>query len=370
MKKIAQFVGLDVHKDTVCMAVAPGGPGLLVHELGVVPHDVPKVLQRILQLGPPECLQVAYEAGPTGYGLCRALEAAGVRCIVAAPSKTPVRSGDRIKTDRRDAAKLARYLRSGELVAVAPPDRETEALRDVVRAREDVVFAQRRARQQLSSFLLRHDRKWMGKSSWTEAHLAWIRSQIFESEAQMQVLEDYVAEVRRLTARLAEATERVEHFAEVFEACRPLYGALQTLRGVGPIVAATVVAEVGDLRRFPSASKFMSYLGLVPSERSSGPRTSRGSITKAGNPHVRWKLIEAAWHSRHRPAHSIALERRSKDAPQEVRDIAWKAQKRLHKRYWAMTGRGKRAQTVVVAMARELAGFVWAIGQVVPSPAR
>ncbi|MGH7552302.1 MAG: IS110 family transposase [Longimicrobiales bacterium] len=370
MKRIAQFVGLDVHKDTVCMAVAFGGPGLAVRELGVVPHDVPKVVQRILELGPAECLQVAYEAGPTGYGLCRALEAVGVRCIVAAPSKTPVRSGDRIKTDRRDAAKLARFLRSGELVAVALPERETEALRDVVRAREDVVHAQRRARQQLSAFLLRHDRKWTGKSSWTEAHLAWIQSQIFESEAQTQVLEDYVAEVRRLTARLAQGTGCVEHFAEAFESCRPLYRALQALRGVGPIVAATVVAEVADLRRFRSAAQFMSYLGLTPSERSSGPRTFRGSITKAGNPHVRWKLIESAWSYRHRPAQTVALERRCKDLPQGVRDIAWKAQKRLHKRYWAMTARGKRVQTVVVALARELAGFIWAVGQVVPRPAR
>lgn len=370
MTSISQFVGLDVHKDSVCMAVAVSGPGMVVRELGTMAHDVSKVVRRVLELGSPESLAVAYEAGPTGYGLCRAFEAAGVRCIVAAPSKTPVRSGDRIKTDRRDAVKLARYLRSGELVAVAPPDREREALRDVVRAREDVVFAQRRARQQLSAFLLRHDRKWTGKSSWTEVHMAWIRGQVFESEAQTQVLEDYVAEVRRLSARLAEATERVAHFGEAFEVTRPLYRALQALRGVGPVVAATVVAEVGDLRRFPSASKLMGYLGLVPSERSSGPHTSRGSITKAGNPHVRWKLVEAAWSCRHRPALSVLLERRSKGLPQEVRDIAWKAQKRLHKRYWAMTSRGKRAQTAVVAMARELAGFIWAIGQMVPATAR
>lgn len=370
MTRISKFVGLDVHKDSVCMAVALGGPGMEVRELGTVPHDVPRVVRRILELGPPDTLSVAYEAGPTGYGLQRAFEEAGVRCIVVAPSKTPVRSGERVKTDRRDAIKLARYLRSGELVAVAPPDREREALRDVVRAREDVVHAQRRARQQLSAFLLRHGRKWTGKTSWTEAHLAWIRGQVFDSEAQTQVLEDYVAEVRRLTARLVEATERVAHFAEAFDSSRPLYHALQALRGAGPIVAATVVAELGDLRRFPSATKLMGYLGLAPSERSSGPRTVRGAITKAGNPHVRWKLVEAAWSGRHRPAMSVLLERRSKGLPQEVRDIAWKAQKRLHKRYWAMTARGKRPQTVIVAMARELAGFIWAIGQVVPAASR
>jgi len=184
MRKIAQFVGLDVHKASISMAVAVGGPGLEVRDLGSHPHDVPRVVKRILALGPPELLTVAYEAGPTGYGLCRALEAAGVRCLVVAPSKTPMRTGDRVKTDRRDAAKLARFLRAGELVAITPPDRETEALRDVVRAREDVVFAQRRARQQLSAFLLRHDRKWAGKSTWTEAHLAWIHAQRFESEFQ------------------------------------------------------------------------------------------------------------------------------------------------------------------------------------------
>jgi len=369
MRKIAQFVGLDVHKDSVVMAVAIGGPGLEVRELGSLPHDVPRVVKRVLGLGPPELLTVAYEAGPTGYGLCRALEAAGVRCLVVAPSKTPVRTGDRVKTDRRDATKLARFLRAGELVAITPPDRETEALRDVLRAREDVVFAQRRARQQLSCFLLRHDRKWTGKSSWTEAHLAWIHAQRFESEAQQQVLEDYLQEVRRLTARLAEASERLERFAQVSQRCAPMYTSLQAMRGVGPVVAATVVAELGDLRRFPSASKLMSYLGLVPREDSSGPRRWRGSITKAGNPHVRWKLIESAWLYRHRPSVTVRMERRSQGVPQEVRDIAWKAQKRLHKRYWAMTSRGKRAQTTVVAIARELAGFIWAVGQVVERPA-
>jgi transposase len=369
MKSVTKYVGLDVHKDTIAMAEAVGGPGLEIRDLGQVPHDVPRVVRRIAALGPAESLHVAYEAGPTGYGLCRALEAVGIQCVVVAPSKTPVCTGDRVKTDRRDARKLARFLRSGDLVAIAPPDRETEALRDVLRAREDVVFAQRRARQQLSAFLLRHDRKWSGKTAWTEKHLVWIRGQRFESEAQQQVLEDYVQEVRRLTARLEEATERVGRFAEASEQCAPLYRALQAMRGFGPIVAATVVAELGDLRRFPSASKLMSHLGLTPSERSSGPRTSRGSITKAGNPHVRWKLIESAWLYRRRPAVTVRMERRSKGVPQEVRDIAWKAQKRLHKRYWAMTQRGKRAQTTVVAVARELTGFIWAVGQVVERPA-
>lgn len=369
MQKIAQFVGLDVHKDTVALAVAPAGPGMEVRDLGQMPHDVPRIVKRILKLGEPGSVHVAYEAGPTGYGLSRALQAAGIPCIVVAPSKTPQVSGDRVKTDRRDAAKLARFLRVGELVPVTPPEKDVEALRDVLRAREDAVFAQRRARQQLSSFLLRHDRKWSDKSAWTQKHLQWIRSQRFESEAQQQVLENYAQEVERQTQRLAEATEHVETLAPKTKSCAVLYAWLQSMRGVGPIVAATVVAEIGDLRRFGTASQLMSYVGLVPSERSSGPTVRRGSITKAGNPHVRWKLIESAWHSRHRPALTTRLLRRSEGVPQAIRDIAWKAQHRLYKRYWSMVRRGKRPQTAVVATARELCGFIWAIGQQVPQSA-
>ncbi len=368
MQKIAQFVGLDVHRDTVAMAVAKGGRGMEVRDLGVMPHDVPKLVRRIRLLGDPGTVHVAYEAGPTGYGLYRALEAAGIPCVVVAPSKTPIVSGDRVKTDRRDAAKLARFLRLGELVPVTPPGEEVEALRDVVRAREDAVHAQRRARQQLSSFLLRHDRKWSEKTAWTQGHVDWIRSQRFHSEAQQRVLEDYVQEVERQTQRLSEASEHVETLAPKTQPCALLYQCLQSMRGVGPIVAATVVAELGDMRRFRTASQLMGYVGLVPSERSSGPRVTRGSITKAGNTHVRWKLIESAWHSRHRPAMTTRLVRRSEGVPQAVRDIAWKAQKRLHKRYWAMLARGKRPQVAVVATAREMCGFIWAIGQLVAQP--
>lgn len=369
MQKITQFVGLDVHRDTIAIALAVGGPDLEVRYLGEMRHEVPKLVRRIQELGEVGTVQVAYEAGPTGYGLYRAFVKAGIPCLIAAPSKTPVVSGDRVKTDRRDAIKLARFLRLGELVGIVPPDEEVEALRDALRAREDAVFAQRRARQHLSSFLLRHDRKWSMASSWTDKHLVWIRSQRFASVVQQRVLEDYVREVESQTKRLAEATEYVEELAPKTKRCATLYHWLQALRGVGPIVAATIVAELGDLRRFKTASHLMSYVGLVPSERSSGPRTSRGSITKAGNPHVRWKLIESAWHARHRPALSIRLRRRTVGVPQEVCDIAWAAQKRLYKRYWAMIGRNKRSQIAAVAVARELVGFIWAIGQVVPKSA-
>lgn len=366
MKQLTQYVGLDVHKDTISVAVASGGPGLEVRDLGTIAHDVPRLMKRLLRLGAADRIHVAYEAGPTGYGLQRKLSETGMHCMVVAPSKTPVRPGERVKTDKRDARKLARYLRAGELVAVATPDREVEALRDALRAREDAVRALRSARQQLSSFLLRHDRRWPGKSTWTQKHLEWIRSQRFESEVQRQVLEDYVQEVHRRTSRVNEWDHLVEEFAEGCESIAPLYRSLQALRGVRTIVAATLAAELGDLRRFPTPSRLMSYLGLAPSESSSGPRVSRGSITKAGNPHVRWKLVQAAWQYRHRPAMTRPLKRRIEGLPKAIVDVSWKAQQRLSRKYRTMTSRGKRPQTTVVAVARELCGFIWAIGQLVP----
>lgn len=194
-------------------------------------------------------------------------------------------------------------------------------------------------------------------------HLEWIRAQRFDSEAQRQVLEDYAQEVHRLSTRVKEWDHSVEKFAQECRSTAPLYHALQAMKGISTIVAATLVAEIGDFKRFPSASKLMSFLGLTPSERSSGPKVSRGAITKAGNPHVRWKLIQAAWHYRHRPAMTVVLKRRSREVPQPIQDIAWKAQKRLHRRYQQMIARHKRVQVTVVAVARELCGFIWAIGQ-------
>jgi len=362
MSKIAKFVGLDVHKATIAIAVCEGGALGEVRSLGTIAHDLTRLVRRLEPLGQPQDVYVAYEAGPTGYGLCRALRERGHPCIVVAPSKTPVRTGDRVKTDRRDAEKLARYLRSGELVAIDLPDVQQEALRDLVRAREDAMRAQHRARQQLMGFLLRHGRHWSGKSHWTQAHVTWIRSQRFEIEAQRQVLEDYFQEVTRLDARLKHLRDLLEEAASQ-EAHRAMFRALQGLRGVSTIVAATLVAELGDLRRFSSPSKLMSYVGLTPSEHSSGARVQRGAITKAGNPHVRRVLIEAAWSCRLRPAMSLHMKRRSQGLPTPVLDIASKARGRLYRRYNMMRARGKSQQTTIVACARELVGFVWAIGQ-------
>ncbi len=363
MTSIRQYIGLDVHKATIAIAVAPGGPPLEVHSRGTIPHDATRLLNRITALGRPEDLFVAYEAGPTGYGLQRKLTEKGISCIVVAPSKTPRRPGDRVKTDMRDAMMLARYLRSGELVAVAPPDEELEALRDAVRTREDSVRALRTARQQLSGFLLRHDRHWTEKTTWGVKHLEWIRGQRFESEVQRRVLEDYYHEVVCRSARVSQWDEDVARFAEECSIGAANYRAFQSLRGVSTVVSATLSAEIGDFRRFPTASRFMGYLGLAPSERSSGPKVSRGSITKAGNTHVRHKLIQAAWHYRHRPALTKTLKVRQEGLTKGVRDIAWRAQHRLNRKYRLMTARGKTPQVAIVAVARELSGFIWSIGQ-------
>lgn len=267
-----------------------------------------------------------------------------------------------MKTDKRDAIRLARFFRTGDLTPIHVPSLETEAIRDLVRARGDSKKAQRVARQQLGKFLLRHDRLYSGKTAWTGMHLDWIRKQKFELEAHERVLRDYLNTVEAATDREARLTKDIEDLIAQSELA-PLVTALQAFRGVALIVAATVASEIGDLRRFSTASGFMSYLGLVPSENSSGESKRRGSITKAGNAHVRRVLIEGAWSYKHRPCESHAMRKRSKDVAPEVKRIAWKAQVRLHDRYRRMRGQNKPPQVVVTAIARELAGFLWSIGQ-------
>ena len=363
MVKIAKFVGLDVHKDSIAIAVSEGGP-LGVQDVGVIAHDVPKLMRKLRGLGALEDLSVVYEAGPTGFGLCRALRAEGVQCMVVAPNRVPKMPGTRIKTDKRDARHLAFMLRAGQLSGITLPDEELEALRDLTRAREDALKARRRARQQLSGFLLRHGRHWKGKSGWTAAHLEWIRAQRFGSEAQHLALTHYSDEVARLGAAIDRLSEDIERIAGQLSGVHGLlYRSLQALRGVRTLVAATVVCELGDLRRFAKPSRLMSYVGLVPSEHSSGPRVFRGGITKTGNPHVRRVLLEAAWAGRLRPARPVRLQRRQQGVDPKVIDISWKAQKRLHSRYVRMRARGKEQNVTIIALARELLGFVWAIGQ-------
>lgn len=364
MVKIAKYVGLDVHKDTIAVATCDGGPLASAKDEGILPHDLARLRRKLLALAPAEHLNVVYEAGPTGFGLCRDLRAHGISCMIVAPNKVPQMPGPRIKTDKRDARYLAWQLRMGTLAGIALPDEELEALRDLIRAREDALHTRRRTRQQLAGLLLRHGARWPGKSTWNDKHIDWIGSLRLGSEAQELAKQQYLGEVKHFDERIGTLTEQIERLASMLRDVHgELYRALQGLRGVSTIVAATLVCELGDLRRFGTASKLMSYVGMVPREYSSGPRVWRGAITKAGNPHVRRVLIEAAWSCRLRPAKSVRLVHRQEGLDQAVIDIAWSAQKRLYARYLRMRARGKPQNLTIVALARELLGFIWAIGQ-------
>jgi transposase len=358
-----RYVGLDVHKDSIVIAVADEGREE-ARDVGEFPadwHSLHKQLRR-LERGGYE-LRLCYEAGPTGFELHRRLVEAGYESQVVAPSLVPVKAGERIKTDRRDARKLARCLRAGDLTAVYVPDEATEALRDLERAREAAKKAEIAAKHQLGKFLLRQGRRFTDGSNWTQRHLAWIRRQTFEHEAHRRVLRDDLKAVEDAAERVARLTadiqELVEHSAQA-----PLIVALQALRGIQVLSATVIAAELGDLRRFDSAGQMMAFVGLVPSEHSTGSRTRRGSITRTGNRRVRRILIEAAWHYLRPPQMSRAIRERNAKVSEQVRQIAWKAQKRLHRKFRHLAyDKGKPSQVAVTAVARELVGFVWAIGQ-------
>jgi len=357
-----RFVGLDVHKDRITIAVADQD-GSAPQVVATVPHETRALLKQLKKLGASGQLRCCYEAGPTGFGLCRALNAAGIQCIVVAPSLIPKQAGDRVKTDARDAVKLARFLRSGDLTSVHVPDEQTEAMRDLERAREDAKRAERSARNVLSKFLLRHGCRYTGKSrTWSASYLDWIRTLHFEFEAQQRVLVSYLHAVEQATERVAQLTADIAEMVETWS-LKPLVKALQALRGVQLVSAVTIAAELGEMNRFASAPQLMAYLGLVPSEHSSGGTKKRGAITRTGNQHVRRILVESAWSYRHRASMSYEIRRRNEGVSTGVREIAWKAQQRLHRRYQRLLGRGKNKQQTVTALARELAGFIWAIGR-------
>ena len=360
MQKV-RFVGLDVHKESIAIAVADGD-GSPPENLATIPNDTTLLLKRLRKLSAGAKLRCCYEAGPTGFGLQRALDAAGVECVVIAPSLVPQKAGDRVKTDRRDAVKLARFLRSGDLTEVHVPEPATEAMRDLERCRDDAKRAERTARHQLGKFLLRHGRRYDGKIAWTGKHLDWVRSQVFEHEAHNRVLVDGVQAVENATARVQRLTKDIVDLVESWS-LRPLVKALQALRGVQVLSAVILAAELGDFARFASAPALMGYLGLVPSEHSSGETRRRGRITRTGNGHVRRILVESAWSYRHRPAMSAAIRKRNEGVAAAVQAIAWKAQHRLNGRYKRLLGRGKNKQQTVTALARELAGFVWSIAR-------
>ena len=353
------FIGLDAHKDSTSVAACEAGrePARFA---GTVGPDVRPLLKVLAKAGDPAQVSVVYEAGPTGYGLYRELRRRGYRCEIVAPSLIPRRPSDRVKNDRRDCTRLAELSRAGELKPIWVPDEAHEAMRNLWRAREDGLGMRLRARQQLKAFLLRHARRYPGKTSWTTRHERWIAEQCFDHEADRIALAEYQLaaqsadqRVQRLTIALTEAA-RGWHFEGVV-------AALRALRGIDTVSAIGLVCEIGDIGRFASARHLMGYLGLVPSEHSSGNSIHRGSITKTGNAHARRLLTEAAWNYRFPARLSGQLRERSKALPEPVRNHAWKAQLRLCKRFANLSSRGVQPNKVCVAVARELTGFVWAI---------
>ena len=362
MSKV-RFIGLDVHADTIAAAVAePDGE---VRPLGIIPNRLESIRKMVAKLGLVNQLKACYEAGPTGYVLYWQLTGLGVPCEVVAPSLVPVKAGDKVKTDRRDAAKLARCYRAGDLTPVWVPDAAHEALRDLVRDREDAREDQQRARQRLGKFLLRHGRQRPAdiKENWTQKHMDWIKRQVrFEQPASQAAFLDYVHEVEHAADRLGRVEKAIDDAIAAAPAeIQQVVQALQALRGVGKIVAVSVVAEVGSLSRFPNPRQLMGYSGMVSSEYSTGKHVRRGGITKTGNAHLRRVIVEAAWAYQHKPWIGGWLAKRQQGLDEETKAIAWKAQWRLCTRYKKLAAGGKNKPQIVTAIGRELLGFIWAI---------
>jgi transposase len=366
MKDITKYVGLDVSKEKIAVAIADEGREAPRY-WGMIPHTAEAVKKLMNQLGKPEQLQVCYEAGPTGYGLYRLLLALGIECTVVAPSLIPKKAGDRVKTDRRDAIRLAQLFRSAELTSIYVPTEEDEALRDLVRAREDAKEDQLRARHRLTKFLLRHDlNPPQGIRKWTVKYRDWLNSLNFENSAMRTVFQEYLHHLDEIEQRLKRIETEI-HTQATESVHAPVIQALQTLRGVAEITATGLLAEIGSFSRFSHPRQLMGYTGLVPSEYSSGESRRQGAITKTGNAHIRRLLVEASWSYRYKPALKGNLLKRQKGQPPQVQAIAWKAQDRLHRKYSRLMGRGKPSGKVVVAIARELSGFIWAIARQVES---
>jgi len=362
MLESTKFVALDQHLDSITVATAVPGRGKPAQygQIASTPDAVAKLARR-LDDG-QTTLRFCYEAGPCGYGVYRELTATGYECTVVAPSLIPRRSGERIKTDRRDAVTLARCHRNGDLVSVWVPGEEQEALRDLVRCREDMKTEERRMRQRLSSFLLRHGRTFGGRKRWTQAHYRWLEQQCFSQPDQQIVFQVYVDAVRDRERCVEELEGEMERALEGYS-LRPVVEGLMALRGVSRLVAMTVVVELGDLTRFDSPRQLMAYVGLVPSEHSSGGSRRQGGITKTGNAHVRRVLAQSAWCYRFQARKTAVLQRRAEKTTPQTQAIAWEAQKRLCGRYQYLVARGKTKQTTCTAIARELLGFIWAIAR-------
>jgi transposase len=361
-----RFTGMDVHKDSIAVAYVVQEHGAEVTFLGSIgtrQGDIDKLIRKM----PSKATHLifVYEAGPCGYWLYRYLTKKGYDCWVVAPSLIPKKPGDRVKTDRRDAVQLARLARSGDLTAVYVPKVEDEAIRDLTRAREDTISDLKSAKFRLQAFLLRQDIRYVGRANWHPAHLRWLSDVVCPTPAQHIVFQEYVRAVNEHTERLQRLEQELQDHVNAWR-LRPVVEALQALRGVQCTVAVTMVAEIGDLSRFENPRALMKFLGLIPSEYSSGGQRRQGSMTKAGNTHARRALVEGAWAYRYPAKVSRHLQLRREKQPHRIQDIRWKAQVRLCKRYRRLVARGKHANVVTVAIARELAGCMWAIAKQVP----
>jgi len=356
------YLGLDVHKDCMATVVAEEGRTGQVRDTGVISNDLHALEKWIARLrkahGKEVLLRACYEAGPCGFGIARRLRQLGVECEVVAPSMTPTRTGDRVKTDKRDARKLARLLRAGELTAVYIPEATDETMRDLCRARSDAVDDRRLSRHRLKGFLLRHGYRYQGKSAWSAAHERYLRELVLPHPAMKVILEEYLQAI----AAAGERIERCEMgMRDLLEKWRlaPAVRALMAMKGFQIVAAMILVSELGEVHRFSHPRQVMAYLGLIPSERTSSDRRRQGAITKCGNAHARWLLVECAQHYATPPKVSHQLSRRQQGQEKEVRAISWRAQHRLHSRYTRLLGRRLLRNKAMVAIARELCGFVW-----------
>jgi len=354
------YIGIDAHKKDhkVCILYPGDEKG---KEVTINNHrsEIKRLMKKIKKQAPGE-VRVCYEAGPCGFILQRQIEEEGVSCVMIAPSLIPVKPGERIKTDRRDARKLADYFKAGLLTEITPPTRREESVRDLCRCREAAKKSQTRSRHQLSKFLLRRGYVYREGRAWTQRHHRWLNGLKFEDEIERQVFEEYLAEVEHSTDRVKSLEAKVEQVSKEVPYAEPV-GWLRCFRGIDTITAMTILSELYGIGRFPSARHLMAYLGLVASEDSSGEKQRRGRITKTGNQRVRRVLVESAWHQRNRLTTSPVLKKRREGQPKWVIDVAEKAKKRLHHRYWWLVNQGKTTNVAVVAVAREMVGFIWSV---------
>ena len=362
MKK-TYYIGLDVHKETIAIAYTFSGSrkdAVYYGECGGANRSVVSAFKRLAtKLGVPyKELKVCYEAGPSGFVLARRLRQLGLDCVLMSPSKTERKPGDRIKTDKRDAINIAKLFRNGDIVEVRIPPAIDEAVRDVCRARTDASDDLSRAKQRLSSFLLRNGFRYTGKSKWTPAHMRYLRELALPDPAQKVVLEEYMQAIDTCIDRVARLAEKMKQLLLDWE-WEPIVRALMACKGFQEVAAMTIISELGDLRRFDHPKQLMAFLGLVPSENTTGTRRRQGGITKCGNSHARWMLVECSQHYRKAPKVSIALTTRQVGQSRQVKELAWRMQNRLHSRYVKLKMRGKKENKIIVALARELSAFIW-----------